>query len=441
MNAVATWDAVQSRAASPGSSILNAWRAEREATRAAPRNDVTDSKQVISGDNASMLQLFGVNSAAAGVAVTPESAMRVSAVFACVQRIAGAVASLPIETYQRVEGERERVENAPLWWLLNEQPTPRFTAASHWEHTLASMLLRESGFTYIRRNRMGEIKEFVPLPWDGVSPRRVTTADSDRLEYSINDVRTWGCDQDDMLHFPGFGFNGLRGMSVIQWAARNAAGTAMAMDEYSGRFFAGGAHPSIVLSTDKQMTDKLKTDTRESFAARYSGVENAHRLPLVLTEGMKVANLSLSAEDSQLLEARKFQVIDIARAFGVPPHMIGETSASTSWGSGIEAMSRAFVTYTLETHLQRIEQELNRKLFRTSKFFMRFDRDALLESDSDGQAKYFRAGIGGPGAGPGWMSIDEVRKKKNLKPMGGKSAEVYFPPDKAPTNPTEGTKP
>lgn len=437
MNAAATWDAVQSRASAPGSTILTAWRSQRESARAAPRNDVTDSKQVISSDNASMLQLFGVNSAAAGVAVTPESAMRVSAVFACVQRIAGAVASLPIETYQRVEGERERVENAPLWWLLNEQPCDRFSAASHWEHTLGSMLLRESGFTYIRRNRMGEVKEFVPLPWEGVVPRRVTTNDSDRLAYSISDVRTWGCDQDDMLHFPGFCFNGLRGMSVIQWAARNAAGTAMAMDEYSGRFFAGGAHPSIVLSTDKTMSDKLKTDTRESFAARYSGVENAHRLPLVLTEGMKASNLSLSAEDSQLLEARKFQVIDIARAFGVPPHMIGETSASTSWGSGIEAMSRAFVMYTLETHLQRIEQELNRKLFRTSRYFLRFDRDALLESDSEGQAKYFRAAIGGPGVGPGWMPVDEVRKKKNLKPMGGKSADIYFPPDKAGTPPNE----
>ncbi|APW40796.1 phage portal protein [Rhodoferax koreense] len=384
----------------------------------------------MSSDRVGMMEFFHVTPAASGLHVTPDSAMRVSAVFACVQRIAGAVASLPLQQYERREGERELVDNPPLWWLLNEQPCARFTAASSWEQSLCGMLLRGDGFVYLRRNRIGDVKEMVPLPWDGVSPRRVTTDDSDRLNYSISDVRTWGCDQDDMLHFPGFGFNGLRGMSVIQWAARNAAGGAMAMDEYSGKFFAGGAHPSIVLETSGKMSDTLQEQTRNAFAARYSGIANAHRLPLILTEGIKATNLSVSAEDSQLLEARKFGVIDIARAFGVPPHMIGETSASTSWGSGIESMNRGFVQYTLETHLQRIEQELNRKLFRTAKYFLRFDRDAMLESDSDGQAKYYRAAAGGPGSGPGWMAIDEIRKKKNLKPMGGDSAKIYFPPNK-----------
>lgn len=443
MNAVATWDAAQSRAATPG--ILTAWRAEREAARARVRNDVTDSTQVISGDSPAMLQLFGIHSSAAGLAVTPESAMRVSSVYACVQRIAGGVASVPLLQYRRVGRQREALEEESLYYLLNEQPSARFTAASHWENAVAGMLLRESGFTFIRRNRMGDIKELVPLPYDAVVPRRVTTSDSDRLAYSISDVRTWGCDQDDMLHFPGFGFNGLRGMSVIQWAARNAAGTAMAMDEYSGKFFAGGAHPSIVLSSDKTINPKTIDALREAFAAKYGGMDNAHKLPLILTEGLKADTLSITAEDSQLLEARKFQVVDIARAFGVPPHMIGETSASTSWGSGIEAMSRAFVQYTLETHLVRIEQELNRKLFpRSARFFVEFDRDALLSLDSNGQAKYFRAALGGPGAGPGWMTVDQVRQSKNMKPEGGRAAHIYFPPDKpapAPKEPDEPTDP
>src|SRR5215469_11346175 len=96
MNAVAIPDAVQRRAAASGPTILSAWRAEREAAGSALRNDVTDSAQVISGDSPAMLQLFGVNSSAAGVAVTPTSAMRVSAVYACVHRIAGAVASVPL---------------------------------------------------------------------------------------------------------------------------------------------------------------------------------------------------------------------------------------------------------------------------------------------------------------------------------------------------------
>lgn len=431
-----------------GSRVLTDWAASRDGFakrmgRDAVRNDVTDSSGVISSSDPRVLDLFGVGGSAAGVAVTAESAMRVSAVFACVRIIAGAIASMPIHVYKRTAEGRERVDDAPLWWLLNEQPTPRYSAASHWEQVGAQEQLRGDAFTFIGRNAMGTIKELVPMPWSAVRVQREQSAGVDRLKYYLQDgLRTWGADQDDMLHFPGFGFNGLRGMSVIQYAARNAAGTAMAMDEYSGRFFAGGAHPSIVLQTDKSMKESTITALQLAFAQKYSGVDNMHKLPLVLTEGLKAEELSINAEDSQLLDSRKFQVVDIARAFGVPPHLIGETSASTSWGAGIEAMGRAFVTFSLQSHLMRIEQELNRKLFRTAANFVEFNRDSLLEGDSKGQAQFFRAALGGPGTGPGWMKVDDVRKLKNLPPLGGRCAEVYFPPDKgtsspAPTEPKE----
>ena len=108
--------------------------------------------------------------------------------------------------------------------------------------------------------------------------------------------------------------------------------------------------------------------------------------------------------------------------------MIGETSASTSWGSGIESMSRGFVTYTLQPHLRKIEQELNRKLYpRDSGKFLRFDRDALIEGDSKAQAEYNRAALGGPGTGMGWLTPDEVRRKQGHKPIGGLASELYNP--------------
>jgi HK97 family phage portal protein len=418
-----TWAEVQKRAAIPGSVVLQQFMAQRGALRNVTYSD-------------SVMEAFGV--AASGATVTPTSAMRVSAVFACVQRIAGAIATLPIHVYERTtDGGRKRVDQ-PVWWLLNEQPTLRYSAASHWEHVTAGFLLRGDGFTFMGRDPMGNVKELIPLPWSAVDVVR----DGNRLKYFVNDVARFGVDSSDMLHFPGFGFDGVRSMSVINWAARNATGTAMAMDEYSGRFFANGAHPSLVLQTDSKMNkdqiDKLQT----AFANKYAGIENAHRMPMVLTEGLKAENLRISAKDSQLLEARQFQVIDIARAFGVPPHMIGETSASTSWGSGIESMGRAFVTYTLQPHLVRIEQELNRKLWPTrTKYFVEFDRDALFEGDSAAQASYFRAAIGGPGSGRGWMSVDEIRKKKNLPPMGGDFAEVYDPTVQAKQDPPPAPEP
>jgi len=375
-----------------------------------------------------VMDAFGVVPSASGVAVTATSAMRVAAVFACVQKVAGAIATLPINVYRTDGDERVKLPKDDLWYKLNEQPCQQYTAASHWEGVSMAQLLRGDGYTWIRRGVSNNIREFLPLPWSAVTPELQTNG---MVRYFVNwpemGIRTW-LDASEIFHFPGFGFDGIRSMSVISHAARAAVGNALAMDEYSGKFFANGAHPSISLEAPGVMSPDQITAMQQAFARKYSGLDNAHKFPLVLTEGIKAHELSLSAEDAQLLEARKFQVIDIARAFGVPPHMIGETSASTSWGSGIESMSRGFVTYTLQPHLVRIEQELNRKLFpRDVGKFVQFDRDALIEGDSAAQAAYNRAALGGPGAGQGWMTVDEVRKSKGLAPLGGAAAEIFDP--------------
>lgn len=372
---------------------------------------------------------FGVTPGAAGMSVTPVSAMRVAAVYACVQKIAGGIATLPLHIYKTDGDINSRLPRDDLWYKLNEQPSSQFTASSHWEGVSVSQLLRGDGFTWIRRfKNSNAIMDFLPLPWGCVSPIREPDGSVcyhiNLTEYGINTFLEPG----DILHFPGFGFDGLRSMSVISHAARAAVGNALAMDEYSGKFFANGAHPSMVLTAPNKMNQDQIDLLQNAFVKKYAGTQNAHRLPLVLTEGVQAKEISLSAEDAQLLEARRFQVIDIARAFGVPPHMIGETSASTSWGTGIESMSRGFVTYTLQPHLVRIEQELNRKLFPNStQKFIQFDRDALIEGDSAAQAAYNRAALGGPGTGMGWMSVDEIRKSKGLAPMGGRAAQIFDP--------------
>ena len=368
----------------------------------------------------SVNEAFGLLPSSSGATVTPVSAMRVAAVFACVQKIAGAIATLPLNIYKTTGDVKERLPRDELWYKLNESPTVGYTAASHWETVSANQLLRGDSFTLIKRALNNSVTELIPLPWSCVFPQ-IQPDGSLRyfVTYPDRSMTLWVSSY-DMLHFPGFGFDGTKSMSVIASAAKSAVGNAMAMDEYSGKFFANGAHPSIILKAAGRMTADQQTQLQNAFRAKYSGMENAHRVPLVLTEGLDAKEISLSAEDAQLLEARKFQVIDIARAFGVPPHMIGETSASTSWGSGIEAMSRAFVTYTLQPHLVRIEQELNRKLFqRNPNKMIQFDRDALIEGDSKAQAEYNRAALGGPGTGQGWMTVNEIRKSKGLPAIEG----------------------
>lgn len=368
-------------------------------------------------------EFFGAKPASSGVAVTVESAKRSAAVYSCTRLIAGAVALLPIPVYERtIDGGRKAIEH-PLWWMLNESPYPTLTACSFWEWMLASSLLRGDGFAQILRDRNGTITGFMPLPRQCVEVEER----NGRLVYYVSDgVSTpYGLFDEDVLHFPGFGFDGCKGESVIRYAARQAVGTALAADDYAGEFFANGASPSIALTYPQGVapTENQQNHLRDQFTERYTGQGNRHK-PLLLVNGGKVEPISLTAEDSQLLETRKFQVVEIARAFGVPPHMIGETSASTSWGSGIEQMSIGFVRYTLGPHLRRIEQELNRKLWpRSPKFFVEFNRDGLLAGDSKTESEVISKSLGGPGA-QGWRTVNEARRLKNLPPVPG--GDVLF---------------
>jgi HK97 family phage portal protein len=257
-------------------------------------------------------------------------------------------------------------------------------------------------------------------------------------------IATW-FEPADILHFPGLGFDDatMRSMSVIQYGARNAIGNALAMDNYSGKFFEGGAHPSMILSTTGKMNPEQIAALQAAFVAKHSGQDNAHKIPLVLTEGLTAKEISLSADDAQLIEARKFQVLDGARAFGVPGFMINESTGSTSWGSGIESIARGFVQYTLQPWLRKIEQELNRKLFpRDTGKFVEFYRDALIEGDSAAQGAYFRLALGGPGSGDGFMSVNEIRKIKRMAPVDGGDVVFKAATPTAPTQiPPEATAP
>ncbi|HEV2612529.1 MAG TPA: phage portal protein [Noviherbaspirillum sp.] len=377
----------------------------------------------------SVNEAFGLIPASSGAHVTPLSAMRVSAVAACVQKIAGTISTLRLDVYKFDEnGNEVKMPRDALWYLLNEQPHSDFTATSHWETRVSAQLLRGDGFTWIRRALNGSFKEFLPLPWGCVNPFRMPDG-SVRYYISLPDygIQTW-LEPYEVLHFPGHGFDGLKSMSVIAYGARQAVGNALAMDEYSGKFFANGAHPSIILEAPAKMSPDTIDKLQASFANKYAGLDNAHRLPLVLTEGIKAEKISLSADDAQLLEARKFQVTDIARAFGVPPHMIGETTGSSAVGAGYEQQARDFVMHTLRLHLKRLEQELNRKLFpRDTGRFVRFDLGDLIEGDSKAQAEYNRAALGGPGTGMGWMTVDEIRRTKGLAPIGGEAAKIFDP--------------
>lgn len=398
-------------------------RAIREAP--AIRNDNDTWTNVDSGQ---LLKLIAYDPTASGVTVTPQLAMRVSAVYACVRILGGAIASLPFHLYEaKGDGVRERLPKSDLWYYLNEQPSTHWTAAAMWEFVVGSILLYGDGFVWIRRRFTGSnaIAELVPI-----NPASVSVVHDDkvgRMYTFANGGTIASAYAADMLHFPGLGFDGSRSLSVIQWAGRNAIGSAFQTDQFAGRFFANGATPPVVIRAPGKMQQEQIDKLRALWSEKVGGSANAH-LPLILTEGLEAKELKVSAVDAQMLETRQFNVEDICRAFGVPPFMVGAQEKTTSWGSGVEAMSIGFVRYTLQPHLRRIEQELNRKLFLRAPRFVEASVEGLLRGDAKARSDFYRQAIGGS-QGPGWMTANEIRSIENLPPIEG--GDERFTPNAA----------
>lgn len=398
------------------------------------RNDIgpVDSSQIIKGTTLFDALTYG----SGGLPVpTEKTALTVSAIYASVNLIAGAISTLPLNIYRRDRnGELDQLHDDPLWWVFNEQMVPRWSAANGWEFLVQSLLLPGDAFAKLKRTRNGEVIGIEPVLYNRVTP--LPSQDGSRLLYAIEPdfglpERYRGerevLDQDDVLHVPGFGFDGYRGMSPLRYALRMTGAEALATQEFAARFFANSARPDLVFQTDRTLTNEVVDKLREQWAERHQGVSNAHK-PAILTNGLEAKVLSIPMEDLQLLQLRQFQVEEVARIYGVPPFMIGHNEKTTSWGSGVEAMGVGFVRYTLRQHLNKFENEFNRKIFRTASKVAAFDTADLERADLKSLFEAYRTALGRAGE-PGFMTVEEVRDKIKLKrqpdtplPTGGTNA-------------------
>lgn len=351
--------------------------------------------------------------------VNERSILSISAAYACANLIAGAISAIPLALFQELpNGERDEIHGDDLWWLLNEQFLPRWSASAAWEFLVMSKLFHGDAFARIIR-RGPKIIGLEPI-----HPRNVVvfaTLDRTRLVYSVTweGGQTETIDQDDMLHVAGFGFNGFRSISVLQHVLGTSGAIALATQDFAARFFTNSARPDFVLITDQVVTQTIADQVGERWREKFEGHSNSHK-PALLGSGFDIKALTLTAEDAQLLATRQFQVEEIARAFGVPPHMIGHVEKTTSWGAGVESMGKGFVRFTLGQHLNAFKTEINRKFFRSAGKFVGFDTFELESADMKSLFESFRVAVGRAGE-PGFMSTDEVRQKLNLRrtPGGG----------------------
>ncbi|WP_245591303.1 phage portal protein [Derxia gummosa] len=387
--------------------------------------------------------LGAVNTAQAGVNVTETAAMRVSAVYGCVALIAGAAASLPFEIYRRAGAVRERAEDKgsphAYWWLLNEEANDVMSSFSAMEYLVSAKLFHGDGFAELLRPSQYSPRVIGWLPHHplSVTPFFVDSTQR-RVAYRVGEAgRVRVVQPEDMIHVPSLGFDGLTSPSPITYAAREAIGTAIAGEAYNARFFNGGATFDYALATEGRLNDAQLAQLRASLAAKLTGGANS-RVPLILTGGLKPAQLSVNPKDAEVLATRLFTVEEICRILGVPPHMVGHTDKTTSWGSGIEQQGIGFIRYTMQRHLRAIEQEFNRKVWPSrERYFVEFDRSALERGDLKSRYEAYRIALGRAGE-PGWLKVNEVRREDKLPPIEGGDTINNGAPNAQPTPPPAG---
>lgn len=356
---------------------------------------------------------FFTGGSTAGKNVTERSAMQMTAVYSCVRVLSEALASLPLHVYKyRSDGGKEKALDNPLYFLLHDEPNPEMTSFVFRETLMTHLLLWGNAYAQIIRNGKGEVVALYPL-----MPNRMTVDrdENGRLYYKYyrgSDEAIRNKEYEvilspyDVLHIPGLGFDGLVGYSPIAMA-KNAIGLAIATEEYGAKFFANGAAPSGVL--EHPGTLKNPDKVRESWNATFGGSHNANKVA-VLEEGMKYTPISISPEQAQFLETRKFQINEIARIFRVPPHMVGDLEKSSF--SNIEQQSLEFVKYTLEPWLVRWEQSMVRSLLSPSEkreYFIKFNVDGLLRGDYASRMSGYATARQN-----GWMSANDIRELENL---------------------------
>jgi HK97 family phage portal protein len=349
-----------------------------------------------------------------GARVTPETAIRFTAVLSAVKIISETLASLPVMVYQRrADGGKDRATRHPLYKLLRRRPNSLKTSSFEFREMLtAHVLLWGNGYAQILRNSLDEPVELHPIHPSRVTPK----TENERLIYRVRmpdgGERVLAADQ--VLHIRGYRDSGLEGLSVVA-AAEKAIRAGLSLEDFGMNFFEGGAFPSGVLEVEGTgtMSPQAKDNLRESWQKLYGGTNRGKNIA-VLEAGLKWKQMMIPQTDAQFLEQRKFQISEVARIFRVPPHMLADLDRATF--SNIEHQSQEFITYTMLPWFRRWEEAIDRDLIDgdDEDVFVEFLPDALLRGDTAARATAYRTQIES-----GILSPNEARLMENRNPYPG----------------------
>lgn len=375
-----------------------------------------------------MDQAYGGAPTYTGKLVSQDTALRVSAVWACVNGRAADWAKAPLRTFSRLDAAKGEPFNAVepatshyLWSLLQHEANPLMTAW-RFKYLMQSWVdLAGNAYAEIEMNGRGQVTALWPWRPDRVKIYRMAlTPDAPLIyEYTMQDQTKIRLPHEHILHLRGMtGPDGVMGFSPIEYH-KQTVGLAMAITEHGGRYFANGARPLGIIEFPGKMSEKSLKSLRESWAAEHQGLSHAHRVA-VLEEGTKYQEVGASMVDAQYLDTMRFTVEDFARIFDFPVHRLKMLDRMTN--NNIEFIGREYVDYSLGHIAANWQQELEYSLLSVrdrDSYCIRADFSDLLLGDMKTQAEFYGSTINN-----GIMTQNEARAKLHMNPLPNRLANV-----------------
>jgi HK97 family phage portal protein len=341
-------------------------------------------------------------------------------VYTCVSLLSRTVAVLPLTLYRRLERGKEKATSHALYNVLRDSPNPEMTAYDFHACLMGHLCLWGNAYAEIVRDSNGDVVQLWPLPPNRVTSKRIAPG---KMLYEIQtDDGPAYLRGENVLHFRNLSTDGRRGYSFVR-QAREEIALGMSAREYGARYFSADGRPGGVLKHPASLTPDTIDRLRSSWEAAHGGLSNSHKVA-ILEEGMEWQSVGLPPEDMQFLQTREFTRKEIAGWFHIPPHMVGDTERSTSWGSGIEAQGQGFLTFTLMPWLVSLQQEVSRSLLTAAErttYFVEHLTNALLKTDIQTRYQAYAQGRNW-----GWLSANDIRELENLNPIDG--GDIYLSP-------------
>jgi HK97 family phage portal protein len=351
-----------------------------------------------------------------GTVINTDTALQLNAVFSAVSLISDTIATLPIDAYIRSQGARYALRPRPVWVTKPDVDT---TKEAFYGSAIVSLLLEGNVFIRVFRNRRGEIVDMKVLNPLDVEIKRNGQG---RVIFNVKGSER-ALTSDEIVFIPDVVKPGsLRGISRVE-ALKENFGLASALEKYAARFFGSGTQTSGVLEVPGNLTAEQAKSMQEAFDSRHRGWARAHKTAII-TGGAQYKPTNVPNDQAQFLDSRRMAVEDVARAFNIPPHLLGLPGTNTY--ASVEQNNIAFVTHTLRPIAQKLEGALTALLAQeTGKeaAFIKFSLDGLLRADVNSRTEAYARGLQS-----GYYKINDIRRFEDLEPIEDPSAETVRVP-------------